>query len=209
MGNFVNEYDKAQAKPPLDAQASQPPADEPRQSALPDEHLPLSDQAIPAHDPSPCMDFKERLRQKLFEPKPGVSPTRQKAMVILIPLLFVILVFMMVRLYGPSSTTAAPAAQPRTTTQASQQPQRQLWQKPGAWPEDIRDPMKPLGGEQERQMPEIDVSGIFHGSEPSAIINGHLVRQGQEFEGMRIMSITSRSIEFQTEQGQTWIYQVE
>jgi hypothetical protein len=88
----------------------------------------------------------QQLVKKLFAPKPGVSPVRQKAAVLLVPVLFVALVVLLSRafdislssFFGTKETVAPEPVIPAgtaTTTEIA-------WQKPDPYPAGFRDPMQ-------------------------------------------------------------------
>ncbi len=164
--------------------------------------------------------FKEQLKEKLFEPKPGVSPTRQKVMVVLVPVLFVVLAVIVFQFVIPP---ASPAHTVEPTGSDSKPEISSLsWDRPEPWPADLRDPMRPLEAVKaeaadadeaadtvEVISEDIEVTGIVYSSDrPSVIINGEVVYVGDEISGARVLSIRSDSVEFEAD-GNKWLYKVE
>lgn len=208
MDNYTNNYDKLQQQP-----FSQPPT---AQNEVDDIAAPVHGDPVGADDAgtfekfSRLQDLKEQLKHKLFEPKPGVSPARQKTMVLLVPILFVVFVFMMLRFCLPAGTSASVAPEPETTNTAAAEHEQLQWQKPSLWPDDIRDPMNSAAGQNtDSQQTEINISGIVHSDNPSVIINGRLLRAGQQVADMEIVEISRSSVKLKDQNGQTQTYQVE
>jgi len=84
----------------------------------------------------------QRVAAKIFSPKPGVSPARQKAMVLLVPVLAVVLVVVLAKSLGiPSLKTKEPVI-PKPTMPVGAAPTEIAWQKPEPYPTGLRDPMQ-------------------------------------------------------------------
>jgi len=80
--------------------------------------------------------------KKLFAPRPGVSSTRQKATVLLVPVLAVVLVVVLAKSLGISSLEAKEPVIPEPTTPVGAVPTGITWQKPDPYPTALRDPMQ-------------------------------------------------------------------
>jgi len=150
--------DRAAARPNTGPEQGQPGYDTPRPPAKPPQNpqIPGSYQRLkPGAAASPKTaeaaaavrpGLLRQVVKKLFATTPGVSPVRQKAAVLLIPVLLVALVFLLSRAFDISLSsffgtkeTVAPepaisAGTPLTTEIA--------WQKPDPYPAGLRDPMQ-------------------------------------------------------------------
>ncbi|MBN2138922.1 MAG: hypothetical protein JW720_14025 [Sedimentisphaerales bacterium] len=83
-----------------------------------------------------------QVAKKLFAPKPGVSPARQKVMVLAVPLLLVVFIVVVTKFVGlPSFAVKAPVIPvPKLNTAAAAD--EPIWQKPEPYPAGLRDPME-------------------------------------------------------------------
>ena len=163
----------------------------------------------------------QRLKDKLFEPKPGVSATRQKVMLVLVPLLLVVLIFVATMvLTPPRKAPRPPQAKPPTTVVSTD---TQIdWQVPQLYPADLRDPMQLVSvatvpGKVEPETTEVEivtpqkliVKGILYSQDnPSAIIGTQIVHQGDTVSGATVVTISKDGVEFEME-GKKWKQGVE
>lgn len=157
--------------------------------------------------------WKETWRQienKFFAPKPGVSPTRQKTMTVLIPILFVVLIIVFVKVFGGSPHKTMAAMEDETVSAADTADFKIDWQMPNPYPKTVRDPMKPYSGTNGRTYSgEIVVTGIVHSRDnPSAVVNGRIVHPGDLLLGTKIVKINEDSVEFEKD-GRIWKQQVQ
>ncbi len=83
----------------------------------------------------------QQIAKKLFTPKPGVSPVRQKVMTFLVPVLAVTLIIIFTRVLSvPSQTKGSVAPKPKTP--GSSVPTEAIWREPDPYPAGLRDPMQ-------------------------------------------------------------------
>jgi hypothetical protein len=157
----------------------------------------------------------QQIRKKLFAPKAGVSAKRQKTMTLLVPILFVALILVLVRVVGIPSFKSAGAV--RTTkgpaTASGMDPEFKLdWQVPAVYPATLRDPMKVnlqevsvAGG----KVVGVSVKGIVYAEDrPSAIIGSAIVHEGDTVSGATIIRIRPGSVEFEMN-GKRWTEKVQ
>ena len=151
------------------------------------------------------------IKDKLFEPKPGVSPARQKAMVVLIPVLFIGMVLAFFKVLGssPDKTVASNAFNPSGVVAAATN--NITWQAPPPYPKDLRDPMR-FGSVETAidpgQTEDIVVKGIIYSEEnPSAIVGIDIVHVGSKVAGATIVKINKDSVEFEMN-GKKWTQKV-
>jgi outer membrane biosynthesis protein TonB len=159
---------------------------------------------------APWQKTLEQIKTKLFTPKPGVSPARQKAMVILVPTLFLIMIFAFSRvLSGPSPGSAgAKTFGPSNTIAASKG--EIDWQIPDTYPTTLRDPMQfgsvttALNGTG-----NLIVKGIVYSKEkPSAVIDNQIVHEGEKVSGATVVKINKDSVELEMN-GKRWTQKVQ
>lgn len=151
----------------------------------------------------------EKITSKLMTPKAGVSAGRQKAMVLLVPILFIMMIFVFTRVFSTSShVVAQPAGSGPTGTVAG--PKGIDWQIPEPYPENLRDPMQ-IGstGTTEVQTSDLVVKGIvFSEDKPSAVIGNEIVYEGEEIRGATVVKINSDSVVFKMNDKE-WTQEVE
>jgi len=165
----------------------------------------------------PRRGFERPKTDKLHAPKTGLSQRVQRARVVLVIILSIVLIALLARIfYAPSqnafmSTVAEPAK-----AQLTARPNIKIdWPIPPVYPKDIRDPMRIMEGnlrtsaEVEAEAGRPIVRGIVHSeNRPFAVIDKQLRREGEEVFGATIVKIRPDSVEFEMN-GKRWIQQVE
>ena len=152
----------------------------------------------------------QRIKDKLFAPKPGVSSTRQKMMVVLVPILFVVMIFVLIRVLGsgPGKTTESKIIKPSKAIAAATD--TIVWQIPPPYPTTLRDPMR-LGSVTtitQSEIRKIIVKGIVYSKDnPSAIIGTEIVHEGSKVSGATVVKINKDSVEFEMN-GKRWTQKV-
>jgi len=143
-------------------------------------------------------DVFGKLQKKLLPANSGAIQPRQKVMVLLVPILFIILVVVFAKALGISPR--------RTIKQAAAATNKNItfdtninWDAPESYPETLRDPMK--FGSTSANTQDIDgltVKGIVYSSDnASAVIGTKIVREGQQISGATVIKITKDSVEFE------------
>lgn len=179
-------------------------------------------QAAPAGLPKAAgSGLWQQIKNRLFAPKPGVSTTRQKVMVILVPVLFIVLILVATTVLAPSrKVTRPPQAKPPTIVAATDT--KIDWEVPPPYPETFRDPMQPvpaaiIPGKTEPKTEVVEpvkpeklvVKGILYSDDnPSAIIGTQIVHQGDKVSGATVIKINKDGVEFERE-GEKWKQGVE
>ena len=149
-----------------------------------------------------------QIQNKLFAPEPGVSAIKQKATVILVPILFVILIFVFTRALGTSSHKVPKPAgftQNLIATSADEID----WEIPDTYPATIRDPMQ-FGSAAIAQGKAggLIVKGIVYSEDnPSAVIGARIVHTGDKVLGVTIVKINEDSVELEMD-GKKWTQKV-
>jgi hypothetical protein len=167
---------------------------------------------------SDSQSFWQQIRNKLSKPKPDASTTKQKATVVMIPLLFIVLIFMLFRggvfgtsaghIEAPVEDTASGVATAGANTKID-------WEVPAPYPTTLRDPMRlvpveiPQTGQTEtRKTIKLIVKGILYTEDnPSAVIGNSIVHEGETIRGVSIIKINIDSVEFEMN-GKRWTQKV-
>jgi len=216
----------AEARPKLaspDRQTFQHPA--PRKSGSPEK--PLKD-ATPAkpHKAAPVSEqtgpnLWQRINDRLFPPKPGVSPTRQKAMVILVPVLAIVMIFVFRQVLSTSPRQTQGATDDNTPVVATAKSSHEIeWQIPDPLPAMERDPTKlpeqiaatsnadPNQTVAEPEMETFNVRDIVYSKDkPSALVNAHIVYVGHKVGSATVVQILRDGVEFERD-GNRWVERI-
>lgn len=151
----------------------------------------------------------EQIKNKLFAPKPGVSATRQKVMVILVPALFIVLISMFIRAFStPSQKIDRPGTFGPARTAASSDSEAD-WQIPELYPAALRDPMRFGSVTTRTETGGLIVKGIVYSEgNPSAVIGNQIVHEGDTVLDVAIIKINENSVEFEAN-GKKWTQKVQ
>ena len=84
----------------------------------------------------------QQVARKILTPRPGVSSSRQKVTVLLIPLLFVVFAIYLSRAFDISFFSAKETVSPGLLTPVIAVPAEITWQKPEPYSPEMRDPMQ-------------------------------------------------------------------
>jgi hypothetical protein len=186
------------------------PTEKPKPKAQEQIAVPVP-KVISRRQPEWLESILQPIKEKLFEPKPGVSPARQKAMVVLVPVLFIgmVLAFFKVSGISPDKTAASNAFKPSGIVAAATN--NITWQAPPPYPKILRDPMR-LGPVETAADPgeteDIIVKGIIYSEEnPSAIVGIDIVHVGSTVSGATVVKINKDSVEFEMN-GKKWTQKV-
>ncbi len=172
--------------------------------------------------------FAQLIKDKLFTPKEGVSSARQKAMVVLVPVLAIVMIFVLRQVLGKSPRKAKADANSDTPDVAVADSGNEIdWKIPGLWPGEIRDPIKlPSRDDGKNSDPNgtrdpgqngttgkvktavLHVKDIVYSRDkPSAVIGNQIVYVGTTINGITIVNINRKSVEFKRD-GETWIQNI-
>jgi len=161
----------------------------------------------------PWQQTLERIKTKLFTPKPGVSPARQKAMMILVPVLFLIMIFAFTRVLSSPSPKRAGAKSFEPSKAVAGSNNEIDWQIPEPYPTTLRDPMQ-FGsvtryGQTHARTGKLIVKGIVYSkNNPSAVIGNQIVHEGEKVLGATVVKINKDSVEFEMN-GKRWTQKVQ
>lgn len=178
---------------------------------------PSSAKVVEAGIPGPRMKqiptkVSRRRKEKLFLPKTAVKPRRQRASIILLIFLSIVLVFVLVR---PFSTFRRNPTTPGTTGQANTKilPKVNIkidWPDISVYPTGLRDPML-LDSQQNVIIEEnvLVVKGISYSEDRKyAVIGTETVQEGDVILDTTIIKINPNSVEFEKD-GERWIQEVQ
>ena len=159
----------------------------------------------------------QQITNKLFASKPGASTTKQKAMVVTMPLLFIVLIFMMLKggVFGTSVRNSEASAEDNASSVVTADLNTKIdWEIPAPYPTTLRDPMRlgPAATAQTetgtRTFVKLMVKGILYTEDSqSAVIGNHIVHEGEEILGVTIVKINKDSVEFEMN-GKRWTQKV-
>ena len=158
----------------------------------------------------------EQIDNKLLTPKPGVDPVKHKATVIMVPLLFVVLIFVLRSVFGgPVSSTEAAVGNNTSGKAATSSDNSIEWEIPEPYKSKSRNPLR-LGPAEKSfddeinpgQFVQLDLRGILYTEDnPSAAVDGRIVYQGEKVRGVTVVKITKENVEFELN-GKRWTQKV-
>ncbi len=159
-----------------------------------------------------CLQFYQSLKERLLPSVPGVNPARQIALVILIPVLFIVLIFVLVRVLGSDSAAKGRTKNVSESSGAAKSSSTIDWQLPQPFSAQIRDPMKrvpstsrwPVGSNNASSDAwlfsegQVVLKGIVHGKDKAnAIVGMQIVREGDKIGDITVVKINRSSVEFE------------
>ena len=169
------------------------------------------DAVIKAFKRIPGQQAWQQTKDRLFAERPGVSSARQKIMAILVVVLFIVLIFVLIRVFGTplrKASTGPRGFGPAIAAAASNS--KIDGQIPEPYPATLRDPMQfgamtTVHGETRKLI----VKGILYSEdEPSAVIGTKIVREGDRVLGATVVKINKDSVDFEKD-GEIWRQKVQ
>jgi len=167
----------------------------------------------------------QQIKDKLFTPKPGSSPTKQKAMVIMVPVLAIIMIFAFRQVLSkaPRKTKGAGADDTPAVVANADSGHEIDWKIPEPISVMARDPIKlpeqtdtqnaEQNGEENATANEADQGVIivrdivYSHDRPSAVIGTKIVYVGDKINDATIIKINRDSIEFEKDE-KMWMQKV-
>lgn len=159
----------------------------------------------------------QQIKDKLFTPKPGSSPAKQKAMVIMVPILAIIMIFTFRQVLSkaPRKTKGAGSDETPVVVASADSGHEIDWKIPEPISVMTRDPIK-LPEQSDTQNAEEDETEnkpnqgviivrdiVYSHDRPSAVIGTKIVYEGDKVNDATIIKINRRSIEFD-KNGEKW-----
>jgi hypothetical protein len=198
-------------KPPVPSHMTptKPKPEQPPLQAAPAKQ-PKADTAIKAAWQIPGWRTLEQIKNKLFAAKPGVITTKQKMMVILAPVLFVVLIFVFIRAFSTPSRKITGSGTSGPLMVAVVGPDSKVdWQVPNPYPTTLRDPMQFSSATSQTGTGGLIVKGIIYSEDnPSAVIGDQIVHQGDKILDVVITKINENSVEFEAN-SKKWMQNVQ
>ena len=167
----------------------------------------------------------QQIKDKLFTPKPGSSPAKQKAMIIMMPILAIIMVFAFRQVLSkaPRKTKGAGTDDTPVVIANDNSGHEIEWKIPEPISVMTRDPIK-LPGESGTQNTEQNTEEngtankpnqgviivrdiVYSHDRPSAVIGSKIVYVGDKVNDATIIKINRDSIEFETDE-KRWIQKI-
>jgi len=165
-----------------------------------------------------------RIKDKLFTTEAGGSTTKQKTMVTMMPVLFIILLVFAFRggVFGKKVRKTNAFGQDNVSNVATADSNNEIdWEIPAPYPTTLRDPMR-LGPEENAQIetetetetetrtvPTLIVKGILYSEDSrSAVIGSQIVHEGDQIRGVTVVRINKDSLEFEMN-GKKWAQAVQ
>ncbi len=153
----------------------------------------------------------EQVKAKLLKPQPGVSQSKQMAMLVMVPILLIVVFIVFGRLLFKPSPKGTGTQQTVQSAGAAVSLKTEIeWTLPQPYPDNLRDPMQKVSvstgsvGTISTVENEFLIRGIVYSTDnPSAVIDAQIVYQGDTYEGAKIIKINRNSIEFERD-GKTW-----
>jgi hypothetical protein len=158
----------------------------------------------------PGSKIVDKLFGKFLASKPGTNTSKQKAMILLMPVLLIVFIFVLTR----SLRTPAPRLTKDTDKNDASLSMvfngKIDWELPSVYPDNIRDPMVFGSSTQKKEEPDRPVvKGIvFSEDNPCAVVGDRIVTEGDVVQGATVIKINSDSVEFR-KGDETWIQKVE
>lgn len=164
----------------------------------------------------------QQIKNKLFAPKPGVSPTRQKAMVILVPVLSIAMIFALRQVLStaPRKTEGAANSNTPAVAAAVDSDNEIDWQIPEPLPALMRDPIKLPEQSDTQKDEQNDITNktkttriatikdiVYSADKPSAVIGNLIVYVGDKVNDATIIKINRDSVEFERD-GKRWVRKI-
>lgn len=159
----------------------------------------------------------QQIKDKLFTPKPGVSTTKQKAMVIMVPILAIIMIFAFRQVLSkaPRKTKGTETDDKPVVVSNTDSGDEIDWQIPEPITIIARDPIQ-LPDESNTQNGEQNGAAntqnqgiimikdiVYSHDKPSAVIGSQIVYVGDKVNGITVVKIDRDSVEFEKD-GERW-----
>jgi hypothetical protein len=196
--------------PPSHMTPSKP---KPKQSkATPAKH-PKANAAAKSAGQTPWQRTLGQIQNKFLAPKAGVSNKKQKVMVILVPVLFIVLIFVFIQVFSTPSRKIKGRGKKGPVKAATVVSDSKVeWKVPEPYPTTLRDPMQfgPVTSpDGQGDAAGIVVKGIVYSKDnPCAIIGDQILHQGDKILGVVITKINENSVEFEVN-GKRWMQRVQ
>jgi len=159
----------------------------------------------------------KQITSKLCTANPGASTTKQKATVVMVPVLFIVLVIFMLRggVFGTSMHNAEAGDENNVGVVSADLNAQIDWEIPELYPTTLRDPMQlaPVvtvtNQTETKELVQLIVKSILYSQDnSSAIISNRIVHEGDQIQGASITKIDKDSVEFEMN-GKKWTQEIQ
>jgi len=150
------------------------------------------------------LKIQDFIKVKLLAPKPGVNPLKQKAMIILTPVLMLVFIVVLANMFFKSDPAKTKIAAKAASASAAAFDGKINWVLPPPYPQNLRDPTTfgsfASSGSGQAQQENADrpaVKGIVYSEDnPCAVVGDRIVSAGDVVNGATIVKINRDSVEF-------------
>ena len=163
--------------------------------------------------------FIQQIKTKLFSKEPGEGNAKQKAMIVLVPILAIVFIFVLRQVFSeaPTKTNAATSDNMPVVITANNSNDDIDWQIPEPLPVAMRDPAK-TGSQtnfdnieqnsDEIQLDDMTVRGILYSfDKPSVVIGGKIVHLNEKINDVTVVEISKDYVVFE-KNGKRWTRKV-
>ncbi len=147
----------------------------------------------------------KKVKNKLFPPKEGAGSSRQKVMLILVPVLIILLIYVLMPVFKRSKISEPDEG--KLTSVAADYKGKIDWQIPEPYPAGLRDPMQSAlmpvvkqgnGTVEIGRSVNLIVKGIVYSRDnPAAVVGDQIVHEGDIISGASIIRIHRDNVEFE------------
>lgn len=161
----------------------------------------------------------QQIKQRIMPKNAGAGDTKQKVMVILIPILFIIMIFMFRQVLSKSPKKTKASTNNDTSAHVAQNNDEIDWQIPEQIPTGLRDPIKPSSRTTSSIITQTDsnsisnldmlsVRGIIYSHDkPSAVIGDQIVHLNDKIDDATVVEIERDYVIFEKD-GKRWMKKV-
>ena len=163
--------------------------------------------------------FVQQIKTKFFSKKSGESNTKQKAMIVLVPILAIVFIFVLRQVFtkAPAKTNATTNDNIPVVITSDNSNDDIDWQIPDPLPVVMRDPAK-TGSQadfdnieqnsDETQLGDLTVRGILYSyDKPSVVIGGKIVHLNENINDVTVVEINKDYVVFEKD-GKRWTRKV-
>ncbi len=160
----------------------------------------------------------KQITNKLFASKGGVSSTKQKATVLMMPVLFIVLLIIMFKggVFGTSARKTEAGEENNASSVAVASLNDKIdWELPVPYSTKLRDPMSlapvvinQTGTQTEPTVKLIVKSILYSEDKSSAVIGNRILHEGDQIQNVNIIKINRDNVEFEMN-GNKWAQKVQ
>lgn len=171
------------------------------------------------YGPGKVTELWQQIKRRVLPENAGVGDTKQKVMVILIPVLFIIMIFMFRQVLSKSPKKTKASTNDNIQANVAKTDNEIDWQIPEQIPVDLRDPIKPssrittstINQTDSNAISNLDmlsVRGIIYSHDkPSAVIGDRIVHLNDKIDNATVVEIERDYVIFEKD-GKRWMKKV-